>query len=93
MTLPDVPSLPEQVDGKQVDVVEKKISDTREEACNLYISCKQRLLQVNAWGEISGSGSASFQLSDRNGALKQAIPVPGDLFRIDIPGPAFKRAF
>ncbi|MGK2862011.1 MAG: hypothetical protein ACSLE0_08765, partial [Chitinophagaceae bacterium] len=39
------------------------------------------------WGNISNGISAEFLLTDKSGEPKKGIPVTGDHFRIDIPGP------
>jgi hypothetical protein len=65
---------------------EKKLS-TEEEAKELFVQAKQRLLDINHWEEISEGISASFNLTDNFGNLKIGAPKPGDYLKIDIPGP------
>jgi hypothetical protein len=87
MTLQKHQAVPKQEEGKQVDCIEKKVLETIEEAHAFYQSCKQRLLDVNHWGDISGKGSAVFELTDEKGSVKRGEPQQGDHFKIDIPGP------
>lgn len=48
---------------------------------------KQRLLDVNRWHDLSGKGTAVFQLTDEKGNHVDRAVKLGDHFRIDIPGP------
>lgn len=56
-------------------------------ANEFFQAVKQRLLDVNAWHQHAGKGSAVFQLTDEKGNEVQRPARLGDHFMIDIPGP------
>lgn len=87
MTAKDSKAIPPQKEGKQVDIVEKIKASNPEEARSLFIKSKKKLFDVNHWSDISEGLSASFVLTDQYGTPKNGIPVAGDHFRINIPGP------
>ncbi len=79
--------VPEQYKGSEMNAVEELVCDTEADAIRIFNVVKQRLLDVNNWGEIAELPMSSFRLTD---ALGQEIPGPakeGDYFKIDIPGP------
>ena len=80
-------AIPPQEEGQQVDIVETVKASNEEEAKLLFLQARERLLDINHWSVISEGISASFVLTDEHGKPKQGIPVAGDHFRIDIPGP------
>ena len=80
-------TIPPQQTGSQTDVVEEKKLPTEDEARNLFVQAKERLLDVNHWKDISEDISTSFVLVDNFGNLKSGPPKPGDFVKIDIPGP------
>ncbi len=79
--------IPQQLEGKQVDITETIEASGHDEARQLFMEAKSRLFDVTNWGNISNGISAEFLLTDKWGKPKYGIPVPGDHFRIDIPGP------
>lgn len=83
----DSKPIPSQEEGKQVDIIEKANASNAEEAKSLFIQSKKRLFDIDSWSDISEGLSASFVLTDQHGKQKKGIPVAGDHFRIDIPGP------
>jgi len=80
-------AIPEREEGKQVDITENIKAPGSDEAKLLFVQARNRLFDIANWSNISEGISASFILTDECGKPKQAIPAPGDYFRIDIPGP------
>lgn len=79
--------VPAQYKGSEMNAVEQLVCDTEAEAIGFFDMVKQRLLNVNEWGELAELPMSSFRLTDGNG---KEIPGPakeGDYFKIDIPGP------
>ena len=79
--------IPEQHKGNQSDVGDHIDASTPRQAHSNYVDASRRLLNVNAWHEIAGPGSATFQLTDSHGNHLHRLAKPGDYLRIDIPGP------
>lgn len=82
--------LPEQQTGSAMDAVEKIEMRSAEEAKLFFRTVKQRLLNVNAWAEITGIPMSAFCLTDRTGQPVHRNATIGDYLRIDIPGPGTK---
>jgi hypothetical protein len=80
-------SIPSQEQGNEMDVVEKSVFNSPEQASEFYEVVKARLQNVNQWDEISNLPSATFQLCDPTGAVVERNVQLGDYFKIDIPGP------
>ena len=80
-------AIPQQQEGKQVDITETIKTIGSDEAKLLFLQARSRLFDIANWSNISKGISASFILTDKYGKPKQGIPVAGDHFRIDIPGP------
>ena len=77
--------IPDQNVGSQIDAVAHHTLKTTDEAEAFFkLACK-RLLNVNAWGEISGM--SDFQLHDQNGIKVNREAQEGDYIQINIPGP------
>lgn len=57
------------------------------EAKEFFTLVRQRLLQVNGWHGLAGTGTADFALTDDKGREVKRDAQQGDHFRIDIPGP------
>lgn len=64
-----------------VDLEDQKQAET------FYSTVKERLLSVNGWHSLAGTGTADFQLTDDKGNEIKRKPQPGDHFRISIPAP------
>lgn len=79
--------VPEQYKGKKLDVDNEVRLSSMEEAQQVFHVAAGRLLDVNEWAEICGPASADFALTDERGNPVHRDPVPGDFFRIDVPGP------
>ena len=59
----------------------------REDAQKIFKAAAVRLLDVNQWEKLCGTGSADFQLTDKEGSEIKRGAAEGDHFKIDIPGP------
>jgi len=80
--------IPPQREGKQSDVVEKKIASDNAEAKQLFDESAGRLLNINAWVTMCEGISASFTLTDKMGKPVNASPKEGFFICIEIPGPS-----
>lgn len=79
--------LPEKLEGANKDIEAVTEAPGMAEAKALFEAAKQRLLDINNWGRLSGAASAVFALTDTKG---QPVPVPpqvGFYIKIDVPGP------
>lgn len=79
--------IPENQSGKPIDIVKSIQLDDITEAKAFFNTAKDRLLHVNNWENITGSGLANFQLVDSTGNEVNRPVQKGDFFKIDIPGP------
>ena len=83
-------NIPEQSEGVKKDIEASKTLPTTQEAIEFYSQTRRKLLFVNNWGEISGTLSASFKLTDYRGNEVEREARVGDYFKIDLPGPGTK---
>ncbi|MGZ8509767.1 MAG: hypothetical protein ACXWV1_05880 [Chitinophagaceae bacterium] len=74
-------------EGTHADIVEIREAADPQEAKLLFLKARERLFDISHWESISEGLSASFDLTDKEGNLKQGFPEKGDHIRIDIPGP------
>lgn len=79
--------VPEQKTGTEVNTEHTISLENREQAEKLFKTAAQRLLDVNNWEQLCGTGSANFQLTDPHGNYITRTATEGDHFKIDIPGP------
>lgn len=80
--------VPAQQQGKQLDLREKCILATEDEARAFYTLTKNKLLNVNRWYDIATLPAATFRLMDRMAnETKKTKAAQGDYVRINIPGP------
>lgn len=79
--------VPTQHAGAETNTEETVTLSGEAEAIQFYETAKQRLLDVNNWEKICGTGSANFQLTDMEGSDVQRTAQQHDHFKIDIPGP------
>ncbi len=82
------PFIPEQREGKQVDLESRTALSDDAAAKNFLRLVRNRLLDINHWGKVASIPVATFVLTDAYGgeAIK-SHPKEGDHVRIDIPGP------
>src|SRR5690606_14246756 len=80
--------IPEQREGKQVDLESRAVLPDSEAAKDFLRLAKARLFDINRWGTVASIPVATFVLTDAYGgeAIK-THPKEGDHVRIDIPGP------
>lgn len=79
--------VPRHDEGIQKDLQHHIAAPTREDAEDMFVSAKDRLLDVNAWRVRSGLLSATFALADGHGKPLKRPAHKGDHIKIDIPGP------
>jgi hypothetical protein len=80
--------VPEQKSGAKTDIEATQTFSSVEEASEFYKLCRQRLLNINEWGNLAGVASADFILTDSSGnELTRNEANVGDHFKINIPGP------
>jgi len=87
MVISDSKFVPPQHEGGKADIVERITVSNNLQAKRLFVKVRHRLFDISSWGDISEGISASFQLADKNGNIKNGMPRAGDYIRIDIPGP------
>lgn len=85
-----LPLVPEQREGRSIDVEESVALNSQEEATAFFEIVAARLLDVNKWSEIAGTISADFKLVDSSRIEMEGAAKEGNLIRIDIPGPGPK---
>lgn len=78
-------NIPEQSKGSSTDNYGELILDNDLDSRNKYIIIKNRLLDINNWGNICGNLSGEFILLDSRGNEKKTKPNSGDLIKINIP--------
>ncbi len=79
--------IPEQLIGNEINASASRVCKDIGEAALFYANAKAKLMAVNNWAQICGSGSTTFQLTDSLGANTVEL-IEGSLIKIDIPGPA-----
>ena len=81
---PENPAVPEQVEGKEVNLEESVTADTAIAAQELYHKACERLLHPGEWHELAGALSAFFKVDSfaPNRKIKEK-----DHLQIDLPAP------
>jgi hypothetical protein len=79
--------IPDQQKGSETDNISELQFDNETAAKAFYKIVKQRLLNVNGWHQLAGTGTAEFKLADADGNEVNRPVQKGDHFKIDIPGP------
>ena len=77
----------EQYTGKEIIAESLCPCKSKNEAQQLYIQSKERLLDVDHWKDLLGLISADFCVMDPNGIATGKPVTKGNLLRVDIPGP------
>ncbi|RYD56065.1 MAG: hypothetical protein EOP56_14115 [Sphingobacteriales bacterium] len=83
--IPDI--TPQNEKGKQNDLEHKVLADTIEEAEELFLAGKDRLLSINNWHDYAGELSGVFVLTDNHGKELHRKAHKGDYLKINLPGP------
>lgn len=79
--------IPKQLQGQSSDVEDHIDTSTSRQAHSTFVDASRRMLDINAWRDLSGPMSAVFQLTDEHGKEVNRLAQPGDYFRINIAGP------
>lgn len=79
--------IPGQHEGSETNTEATETLPDAAAARSFFEVVRNRLLNVNAWHDYAGTGTASFQLTDEQGAEVQRPAQKSDHFKIDIPGP------
>lgn len=79
--------VPEKTQGIQKNLKHDVVLDTVEDAEELFVLAKDRMLNVNHWRDIAESISAEFQLTDKNGSELKQFAHTHNYIRIKIPAP------
>ena len=85
-------TLPIQYEGVKKDVFHSRAFKNKTDAQACYQQAKVRLLDINNWGEISGVGSAEFQLTDDLGNNIVGKAHIGNYIKIDLPAPKLHKS-
>lgn len=88
--LKHAPLVPEQTKGIKKDLLHSITAEDEEDAEDMFLIAKDRLLDINNWKEHSTKPSAVFQLTDSHGKEVSRKAHMGDYLKIDIPGPGPK---
>lgn len=79
--------IPEQHTGSESNTEAEVLFSTEQDAQQFFEVACQRLVNVNEWHQLAGTGSAEFILCDSQGHELARTAQQGDYFKIDIPGP------
>ena len=79
--------IPEQEHGAAKDIKKQIVMETLDDAEDMFLLAKERLLSVNDWKKMIDGNSAHFQLSDTHGEPLHRHAHLGDYIKIDLPGP------
>ena len=79
--------MPPQNTGAQSNTESSIVLPNVDEAKSFFETVKSRLLDVGAWHQLAGKGTADFALTDAQGNTVTRKPQKGDHLKIDIPGP------
>jgi len=79
--------IPKQEAGGESNTEAEVILSNDQEARLFFEVACERLVNVNAWHDYAGTGTAEFILCDAAGNEVQRPAQEGDHFKIDIPGP------
>lgn len=83
--IPDI--TPEHEEGKHNDLEEHVAMESVDDADELFVIAKERLLHVNDWHTYAGALSGVFTLTDSRGKELHRRAHKGDYIKILLPGP------
>lgn len=83
-------SFPEQHSGVHKELKEQVSFATLEDAEDMFVIAKERLLDINRWHEVTTSLPVKFRITDRQGHSLNRHVHKGDYIFIDTPGPGNK---
>ncbi|HRO43397.1 MAG TPA: hypothetical protein PL009_11230 [Flavipsychrobacter sp.] len=78
---------PDQTEGISKNFEETIEMDTLEEAQDMFVTAKDRLLNVNQWHEVSETIKSQFQIVDHQAHSINRKAHKGDFIKINIPAP------
>ncbi len=79
--------IPEQKEGKKVDLSHVRAFESREYAVACFKRAYERLMAPRVWHQLSGAMSAEFFLIDETGVEPHRPVLKDDYLKINIPGP------
>ena len=79
--------VPENIEGKPVDIEKTVQRSSAEEALDTYNTAKTILLRPFLWQSLPGFEGASFELEKADSADESGVMQKEDFIKIDIPGP------
>ena len=82
--------VPENSEGREITAKACVEYSNEGEARKFFQIARQRLFEVNNWGEIAGKLSADFQLTDEGGKEVKRFVKKNDHLKIGITGPGSK---
>jgi hypothetical protein len=95
--MPDIKEkiIPPQRQGGKKDIEHTVTAVDDDDARKLFVTARNRLLDVNNWHNISSTVSAKFHLTDANGKEVDRTAEKNDYFKIALPapGPAAGKGF
>lgn len=78
--------IPEQQQGTLTDLEHNMLADTIEDAEDLFVDAKERMLDVNNWKRYYAQGDVIFALTDPRGGALNRRARKGDLIKIQSRG-------
>lgn len=74
--------------GAAIKTIARKRFDTEYQAANRYLILRERLMDINRWGDFANKLKAIFCLTDFNGvSINFRKPEAGNLIRMQLSGP------
>lgn len=86
-TSENAPIVPENVEGKSVDLEESVIENDPEDAVNTFNRACARLLNPPIWHQLAGTLSAEFELQNPADENPKRLAEVNDYLKINIPAP------
>ena len=86
-TSENAPIVPENVEGKSVDLEESVTENSPEDADNTFNRACTRLLNPPIWHQLAGTLSAEFELQDPAEGNPKRLAEVNDYLKINIPAP------
>lgn len=86
----ELPGVPSQEQGSKKDIEHTVRAADDNDAKQLFMIARNRLMDVNHWSEYSRPVTATFRLTDASGNELNRTAEKGDYFKIDLPGPGSK---
>jgi hypothetical protein len=80
-------TVPTQKSGTKKDIENTINTGDVNDARKLFYIARNRLLDINHWGQLCGKASAKFTLTDSSGNEVTRTAEQGDFFKIDLPAP------